>query len=187
MSTAPRPRPLSPEQYLEQGRRAAVKSEYLDGRPMAMAGASFAHNLIAANLIRALGSRLGGGPCVVLGGDQRVHVGPAGLYAYPDVVAVRGRPEFLDDRGETLLNPTPLVEVASPSTEAKYVVVAQDRMAVDRFARGDGGWLIAGTPTEPAELLRLESAGCVVPLAEVYDRVTLPGPAAGAEETAGEP
>ena len=53
MSTLSRPR-LTPEEYLEIGRKAEFKSEYHDGEMFAMAGAREAQNLIVTNVIGEL-------------------------------------------------------------------------------------------------------------------------------------
>ena len=47
---------VSPEEYLTIERNAEFKSEYVDGVIYAMAGGSERHNLIAANIIIALGA-----------------------------------------------------------------------------------------------------------------------------------
>ena len=49
---------------------------------------------------------------------MRVRVSATGLYTYPDVVAVCGERQFVDEQRDTLLNPSLVVEVLSPSTEA---------------------------------------------------------------------
>jgi hypothetical protein len=36
---------------------------------------------------------------------MRVRVNATGLYTYPDLSAVSGAPQFLDDQRDTLLNP----------------------------------------------------------------------------------
>src|SRR4051794_10859027 len=108
----------TPEQYLALERKATFKSEYYNGSIYAMAGASRAHNLVAGNLFREVGSQLKDCPCEVYMSEMRVRVGPTGLYTYPDIVAVCGEPQFQDGELDTLLNPTLIVEVLSSSTEA---------------------------------------------------------------------
>lgn len=54
--------------------------------------------------------------CVALAGAQRVYVQATDLATYPDVSVACGRPNY-DADGRTLLNPSLLVEVLSPSTE----------------------------------------------------------------------
>lgn len=190
MSTA-QSRRATPEEYLAFERNALEKHEYRDGEIVAMAGASFAHGLIASNLNREVGNQLRGGPCVVVNGDLRVRTSWHGLYSYPDLIIVCGEREFADEEVETLLNPTVLVEVLSPSTEAfdrgekferyrtipslrEYVLVAQDRMAVEPFLRRGDDWVIGGTLREPDDTLRLESIDVSVALRDIYAKVTFP-------------
>src|SRR3984893_16366995 len=104
MSSASK-RLLSPEEYLEQERRADSKSEYLRGEVFAMAGASFEHTLIKDNLAREAGNQLKGTPSRVLTSDMRVRVAATGLYAYPDIVILCDEPQFEDETFDTLLNP----------------------------------------------------------------------------------
>jgi Uma2 family endonuclease len=189
MSTAA-VRRYTPEQYLALERHAEFKSEFYDGFLYAMAGASREHNLIASNLNRVIGNQLVDRPCEVYIADMRVAIGPAGPYVYPDVVALCGEPRFLDDQFDTLLNPTVVVEVLSPSSEAhdrghkfaryrriaslqEYVVVAQDRAMVERYARRGEDWLLTAW-SDLADVLRLDSIGCEVPLREIYARVEFP-------------
>ena len=48
--------------------------------------------------------------------DLRVCVSPS-MYTYPDLTIVCGKPLAADGRQDTLLNPTVIFEVLSPSTE----------------------------------------------------------------------
>lgn len=187
MSSAARTLRYTPAEYLARERPSATRHEYLDGYLFEMAGASREHNLITSNLNRELGSQLRDRPCEVYSSEMRVCVGPTGLYTYPDVVVVCGEPRFQDGELDTLLNPTVLVEVLSPSTEAydrglkfghyrrlatvrEYVLVAQDRVLVERFTRQGEEWLLAEL-NRPEDVLRLASIGCEVPLREIYAKV----------------
>jgi Uma2 family endonuclease len=152
-TAAARSRP-TPEEYLVHERRAQFRHEYRDGVITAMAGTSREHSLIQTNLPREISTQLRHQPCEVHGDNLRVAVTNANLYTYPDLTIVCGEPQFLDGVF-TLTNPTVLVEVLSPSTEAddrgekfaryrrldslrEYVLVAQDRARVERFTkRGD--------------------------------------------------
>jgi Uma2 family endonuclease len=188
----------TPEQYLALERKAEYKSEYINGQIYAMPGASREHNLIAGNIFGELRALLRGKPCEAYVSDMRVKVSPTGMYTYPDVIAVCDGPRFEDEHGDTLLNPTVIVEVLSPSTEAydrgekfahyrrldslsDYVLVSQDKARVEHYARhGNEGsqWVL----TEVSGLdgvLRLASIGCEVALRDVYDKVNLPDDTAG--------
>jgi Uma2 family endonuclease len=192
MSTLPRPR-YTPDQYLALERQADHKSEYFDGEIFAMAGASEEHNTITFNIAGELRAQLRGTPCRGYTSDMRVRVEETDLYTYPDVVVVCGERRFGDEHLDTLLNPTLLIEVLSPSTEAydrgqkfanyrritslqTYVLVAQDRPHIEKFERWpDGQWLLSEA-SDLAGSLPLPSIGCTLTLAEVYDNVSFPPP-----------
>ena len=190
MSAAPKPY-ITPEQYLALERQAKTKSEYFAGEIFAMAGASPEHSLISSNVLGDLWSQLREGPCTVYNSDMKVR-STQEHYAYPDVTVVCGEAQFAGEEREVLLNPTLIVEVLSPSTEAwdrggkfeqyrqreslqEYVLIAQGRPHVERFARqADGQWLLTEV-NGSAAILALPSIGCELALSEVYRKVTLPG------------
>lgn len=188
MPAAASPPLVTPQEYLARERRAESKAEYVSGRVYAMTGASREHNLIALNIGRELSIQFRGRPCEAYVSDMRVKVTPTGMYTYPDVVAVCGPPEFEDEAVDTLLNPTVIVEVLSPSTEAydrgekfahyrrlpllrEYVLVAQDRVRVEHYGRrGDNEWVL----TEHDALddtLPLPALDAGLRLADIYERV----------------
>lgn len=184
---------FTPEEYLARERVAEYKSEYLDGQILAMSGASRAHNRITVNISRQLGNQFEGRPCQVYVSDMRVRVTPKGQYVYPDVVAVCGREEYADAELDTLLNPTVLFEVLSPSTQgtdrgrkllyygqlaslSDYILVEQDRVQVDHCVRQGPGWYVT-TLSSLDDTLRLESLGVTLPLAAIYANVEIAAPA----------
>ena len=186
-------------EYLAFERTACDRHEYLDGLIYAMAGESLAHGRLCTNLTMLLATHLRGTPCEVLSKDTKVRSGPAradsreGLYSYPDVVVVCGAPQSADDSPEVLEHPRVLIEVLSPTTAAfdrgekwdryrtwlpslqDYVLVAQDRPAIEHWHRQpDGTWhaaLIEGL----GAMLRLASIDCSLLLQDIYERVVLPG------------
>jgi len=187
MSTLPKKR-YTPEEYLTLERKAEYKSQYYDGEIFAMAGATRRHNLIAVNVGRELSAQLKGRPCEVYPSDMRVKVSPTGLYTYPDVVVVCAEPRFEDEQEDTLLNPTLIVEVLSPSTEdydrgrkfahyrrieslAEYVLVAQQEHHVERHRRQETGEWVLWETDRPDDTVTLASIGCELALVEVYDKV----------------
>jgi Uma2 family endonuclease len=186
---------LTPEQYLEIERKAEFKSEYYQGEMFAMSGAREPHNLIVWNLSTELGVQLRKRPCRAYVADMRVRVGATGLYTYPDVAAVCGEPQFLDETRDTLLNPSLIVEVLSPSTEAydrvrkfkhyrsvesviEYLMVASESISTELYTRQpDGRWLLAAAD-RLEDTLDLQSVGAHLSLADLYEKVDFPAPAA---------
>ena len=188
-SAASLPR-YTPEQYLALERQAETKSEYYDGVIHAMSGATREHNLISLNLGGEINRQLKSARCEAYSGDMRVLVDSTGLYTYPDIIIVCDEPRFLDGEFDTLLNPTVLIEVLSPSTEAydrgkkfrhyrriaslrEYVLVAQDRMSVERYARKGEDWVLTDKNSLD-DVLRLDSVKCEVSLRDIYDKVQFP-------------
>jgi Uma2 family endonuclease len=179
---------LSPEEYLEQERRAEYKSEYLAGEVFAMAGASRRHGLIVTNLIGELRQQLKGKPYEVYSGHLRLRVTLAGLYTYPDVMVVYADVQFADDQKDTVLNPVVLIEVLSESTSdydrgrkfesyrtlpslREYLTVAQDKPHIEHWTRQqeDSGSLVEFSNL--SQTIRLASIDCVLPLKEIYDKI----------------
>ena len=184
----------TPEEYLALERNAEFKSEYIEGRIVAMTGATIPHNAISGSLYVALYTRLRGGPCRVFLSDLRVQIGAGRRYTYPDLVGLCGEAQTIDGVMDTLTNPALIVEVLSTSTEAydrgekfthyrtleslqEYVLVAQDRVSVERFVRQGELWVLAAFSDLDAEV-ELASVGCAIPLREIYENVGFPAPAA---------
>jgi Uma2 family endonuclease len=179
---------ITPEQYLEMERASESRSEFYDGYVYAMSGASLPHGIITGNITRALGNQLERRPCLVVPTDLKIRVSPQGLYAYPDVVVVCGEPKLADRRNDILLNPTVIIEVLSPSTEAydrgfkfhqyqlveslqEYGLVSQTEARVEIFRRQPNGeWLLAESPGVDA-VCHFKSIACEIALAEIYLKV----------------
>jgi len=175
------------EEYLTLERSASSKSEFHDGQIYAMTGASREHNLVTINIAGELRNQLKKRPCEAYVNDMRVKAADARSYHYPDIVVVCGTPQFEDAHVDTLLNPTLLIEVLSPSTEAydrggkfahyrkiptlrEYLLVAQDQPSIERYLRQDDVWILTEAVGLEADV-PLESIDCVLSLREVYDKV----------------
>jgi Uma2 family endonuclease len=180
-------RRMTVEEYLASERQSETRNEYLHGETFAMTGASRHHNRIALNVAMALDRQVADRGCEVFVSDMRVGVPAAHLFTYPDVVVACSEAEYADGEIDTLLNPTLIVEVLSPSTErydrgakfesyrtlpslAEYVLIAQDRVHVEHFVRqGGDAWLL--TETDRLEdVLELPSIGCRLALVQIYQR-----------------
>ena len=133
-------------------------------------------------------------------GDTKVRSGPdrphgsntRGLFSYPDVVVICSEVVDHDKHQDVILNPTVIVEVMSPSTEAfdrgekfirlrnwneslqDYVLISQEEPFIEVFRRNaDATWTMkqsAGLEATAA----LASINCTLPLADVYARIEFP-------------
>lgn len=191
MVAVAKPRYVTPQEYLVWERKAESRSEYHDGVIVAMAGASWEHGIIIGNIQTELNIQLRETPCATITQDLRVRVPECNKYYYPDVVVVCDEPQFEDTEQDTLLNPTLIVEVLSPSTERKdrgekfhcyqtlnsfttYVLVAQEEPRVECFTRqSDGSWRYERAIGLDASLT-LTAIGCTLRLADLYTRLTFP-------------
>lgn len=187
MSAALKQTCYTAEEYLNLERSASVKSEFHDGQIYAMTGASRAHNLISVNIAGELQRQLKKRPCEAYVNDMRVKAAKARSYHYPDIAVVCGKPEFEDAQVDTLLNPTLLIEVLSPSTEAydrggkfahyrkiaslrEYLLVMQDQPGIERYLRQGEVWILSEALGLDASV-SLESIDCQLSLREVFDKV----------------
>jgi Uma2 family endonuclease len=182
------------EEYLQSERAGDLRHELVNGALYAMSGGSVAHAQLTARAIRLIGRQVQGGPCDTFSSDLRVKVEATGTYTYPDLSVVCGKAEVEDDHGDTLLNPTVLVEVLSPSTEAydrgakfehyrrlaslrDYVLISQDRPLVEVFSRGSRqAWSYVAYDGPEATAL-LPAIGCTLELAALYEGVEPASPA----------
>lgn len=182
---------LTPEEYLAFERQSETKNEYLNDEIFAMAGASRGHNVITLNIASALLRQLQDRPCEIYSNDMRVKVQPTGLYAYPDVAVACGRIQFEDDGQDTLLNPTVIIEILSPTTESydrglkfahyrrlesltDYLLVWQTEARIEHFIRQPTGQWLLGEYQGLETVLRIDSVGCELQLAAIYAKVAFP-------------
>ena len=182
---------MTREQYLAFERRSPKRHEYVDGELFAMTGASEPHILIVGNFGGELRLQFKSRRCRVYTNDMRVRIAGKDRYNYPDIVAVCDPPILEDQELDTLVNPSLIVEVLSPSTEAydrgakfedyraietlkEYVLVDQTKPLVEQFRRqSDGQWLFTSASGLEA-FIDLPSVGCRISLAEIYDKVEFP-------------
>jgi len=110
------------------------------------------------------------------------------LYTYPDVGVVCGKGRYEDKYGDTLLNPTVIIEVISDSTESydrgrkfemyrtlesltDYLLVAQDEPLVEHFSRmSDGRWALSEHKGMDAAVT-IAFIDCTLALADIYDKI----------------
>lgn len=188
MNSAIKPNRMTPAEYLARERMAPTRSQFVDGTVTAMAGSSFAHNTIALNVADSLRRQLRGKPCRVHVSDVRVCVDQNGLYTYPDVLISCEPRELLEGAPDTLLNPSVIFEVLSPSTElfdrgakflryqtipslTHYVLIAQHRQFVECFTREGETWSLRNI-SGPQGVLELSAVNCAVSLAGIYEDVS---------------
>lgn len=179
---------LSESEYLEEERKALTKSEYYKGEVFAMSGASKNHNRIVAALIGELYAFLKGKSCNVYPSDLRVKNPENGLYTYPDVTIVCGKEEYLDEEFDTLLNPTVIIEVLSPTTEEydrgtkfklyrsipslqNYIMISSTDFSAEVYTRMDDDKWNLNMTKEKEGAIHISALDFDLPLNDVYAQV----------------
>ncbi|MEG3438580.1 Uma2 family endonuclease [Pannus brasiliensis CCIBt3594] len=176
------------EEYLRREERADYKSEYLDGRIVPMTGGTTNHNQIAGNIYTELNIAFKQRDFRVYMGDVRLWIPERRIFTYPDVMAIVGDPIYYENRRDTILNPTLIVEVLSPSTEnydkegkfaayrtlptfQEYVLIGQTRIYGERFGKtGDKHWTFQEYTAEDRQII-LESVQVTLDFTEIYHKV----------------
>jgi len=190
LSVQPKAQPNFDDWLADERAAFESRSEYVNGEIFAMTGASEAHNLIVTNTGRELGTQMKGRPCRVYANDMKIRIRAANEGRYPDLVALCGERDFYDGRRDVILNPALIVEVLSDSTEAyvrgkksaayrlipslqDLLLLSQHEVRAELYTRqADVRWLLEDF-TALTDRVALASVGCILSLAEVYDKVDL--------------
>lgn len=184
MSALPQRRFYTEEEYFHLEQSSQERYEYYHGQVFMMAGASPNHSRIQRNAMALLFAKLRGSSCEVHGSELRVGVPFKDVYTYPDVLVVCGEPEYAPKPKYTLLNPTLIIEVLSPSTEAhdmnekfavyrqlksfnEYVLISQDKVRVMHYRKAGDGWLLH-IHEDSENTLTLELHNLFLPIHELY-------------------
>lgn len=177
------------EQYAALENEAVYKSEFIAGRIYAMSGGTPKHSAIAANIGGEMRNLLRHGPCQVYNSDLRIGIMPLDMETYPDVTIVCGEPHVNPFDKNSVINPSVIFEVLSPSTERydrgekwaryrrldsleEYLLVSQDRPEVEQYVRQESGlWSYKAVERLDAASV-LAVLGVTLSLTEIYDRIT---------------
>jgi Uma2 family endonuclease len=177
-------------EYLSHERASLEKHEYYKGEIFAMGGASFKHNVIQVNVLVQLGSHLIDKKCRPFGSDLRVHIPKNSLYTYPDISIVCDEPKFTDDALDTLINPSVVIEILSPSTAnydrgtkfelyreipslREYILIDSTTVHLVHYSKNiDATWTLAETKSAD-DNFSVSSVGLTIPLSTIYAGVQL--------------
>ena len=176
---------ITPAEYLLAERASEEKHEYYDGQVLVMSGASLRHNKIEVNLITSIGNFLNKKDCHILPGNMRVSTPAQDAYMYPDAVIFCGKENLEDDVFDTLLNPSVIFEILSPSTRSidkgrkfffyQQIPALQEYIMIDsqkkfiQLARkqADGSWIIEIIKDADASLF-IRTINFSLPFQEIY-------------------
>lgn len=171
--------------YRALERETDRKYEYFDGEIFAMTGGSPLHAALAAAVALQLGPQLEGKPCRVYSSDLGVRALATGLATYADVTVVCGPLETDPQDADTVVNPTVLIEITSPTSERRdrgdklehyktipslraILVVSHRERLVEMHARMRGGWQMEAATSGP---LNIPGIDCRLDVDALYNCV----------------
>jgi Uma2 family endonuclease len=187
---APKYNYISPDEYLAMERASEEKHEYYDGYVIAMSGARLKHIQIASNLNAEIGSFLKDKKCQFLSTGMRVVTPGRDSYLYPDATIVCDEPILEDDKFNTLVNPSVIFEIWSPSTQKNdmgYKLIYYQNIpslkeyimidAAKRFAQvvrkqTDGAWRFENI-TEATSVLQIQTINFSISFDDLYRNTSL--------------
>ena len=177
------------QEYLALERSSDARHEYIDGDILAMAGGTPMHNRIARNICVALENAFGTRQCESFIENMRTRVTKT-QYRYPDIAALCGEAQFDQENPPSLLNPSVIVEVLSPSTEGldrdekfmeyrlvesvtDYVLFSQDRIEITHYSRQSARQWLVTIYGELSDVLSFPSLEVSLTVADVYRKTAL--------------
>ena len=179
---------ITVQEYLESEINAVEKHEFFDGEVFAMAGASEKHNRVVVNLTIEIGKHLKGKSCTIYPSDMRVATPQSDAYMYPDLSIVCGEIELKENIFDTLMNPSVIIEVMSPTTKVydsgykffyykqipslkEYIIIDPTQYFVAKFSRQiDNSWNIVETEGQNASIM-INTIELEIPFDDIYYRV----------------
>ena len=178
---------VSLETYFRLDAQSDVRLEYWNGYVVAMAGESRNHAVVKDDVVRLIQHQRP--ECLALTAGLRVAAPGYSRrnYAYPDGLLVCGSEQYEETNPPTLLNPTLLIEVTSPSTKAidlddkfeayfkidtlqAYWVIDPDRIHIRQYARKEDAIVIT-LLTDPEAVIENPDLQLHIPVRAVYARV----------------
>lgn len=136
-------------------------------------------------MIAEIGNFLKGKECRVLPSHMRVSTPSHETYMYPDLLIVCGKPELEDEQFDTLLNPSVIFEILSPSTyhhdkrykfwhyqqilSLKEFFMLESRQRLVQIARKqkDGAWRLLDVP-KIANEIHIETIDLKISFDSIY-------------------
>jgi Uma2 family endonuclease len=170
-------------EYLELEAGSEQRHEFVDGAVREIGGAPPEHSRLAATIAAELGNALAEKRCAVYGCNLRLRIDATNRSTYADVVVICGSEIISDIDPDAVVNPTVIVEVLSPSTEAsdrgekwrhyqridslrEYVLVSQGEPYVEVFRRDGDEWVLRTAMA--GQMLELTSQGIQIAVDAIY-------------------
>lgn len=170
-------------EYLALEATSDERLEFVDGAVFAMAGGTPEHARLSAAIISELRIALADKGCAVFGSDLKIRVEATNRSTYADAAVICGPERVSELDPNAVTNPTVIVEVLSPSTEAadrgdkwhhyqrleslrEYVLISQREPCVEVFRREGDEWVLRTSIA--GQELELPSSGVRLAVDAIY-------------------
>jgi Uma2 family endonuclease len=188
MNTVAALKHYSIEEYLAAEEKAEFKSEYYAGEVYSMAGGTINHNRIAGNVHFALKMALKGKSFEVFIGDVKLHIPSVEAFTYPDVLVIKDKPDYWQNRRDIICNAQLIIEVLSDGTQdydrigkfeiyrslpdlQDYILISQDRVHVEHYVKqASRQWLLTDF-NALTDVLSIAQLGEDLAVSDIYDKV----------------
>lgn len=191
MGTRPYPKAIENyitfEEYLIKESESEYRSEYHDGKIIAMAGDTSRHSAISQNSRTAISNALReqNKKCIVYDSDLKIRIEAVNKGVYPDASVICDKREYYNNRQDVYTNPLLIVEVLSKSTRnydkgdkfayyrtlpsfREYVLIYQDEPKVEAWYKVEENvWRISNFKGLDKKVT-LFSLDCEIRLADIY-------------------
>ncbi len=175
------------EDYLNFERNNLNKNEFYNGKIVESKSSNRRHSLIGSNITIALGSRLQRHKCEIYMSNMHVKLSE-NSYSYPDVVVVKGNPNFSGKEFDVLTNPTVIFEILSEKTMIQdkteklelylsmdsvqeYLLIDEAKMRVEHYSKQNGKQYVYRIYTELDEIVSMNSIDCKTAMSELYNKI----------------
>lgn len=190
------PQKVSIEEYFRAEDKSVYKHEYHDGIIKKMAGGQLTHNRLAQKAANLIDSFLESNDInlLVSNSDTKIRIEQYNKFVYPDAVVICEKPEFYQNRKDTITNPLVVVEVLSDSTKEydrtlkyeyyrtipsfkEYVLVHQDRKHVSVYTKQpDATWIVRDYDGDDATAILYAIQQCPLSLKRLYRGLEIVNP-----------
>ncbi|PAX57915.1 Uma2 family endonuclease [Brunnivagina elsteri] len=178
----------TPEEYLELEEQSEFRNEYIYGEIRLMPGGTTNHNKIAGNFYKKFPDAIEGQNYDIYINDVKLWIDKYGIYTYPDVIVIKGEPEYYGSGKTIITNPLVIVEVLSNSTKnydkgekfkyyrsipsfQEYILIDQYSFAVEQYIKQrEGQWIFQEYEGENS-ILKLSSVNFEITFNDIYTRI----------------
>lgn len=178
----------SVEEYLQQEEQAETKSEYFNGRIYSVTSENLNHNQILGNVSAELLTIFKYQNYFVYAATLSLWIPEPQKMTYPDVMVIAGKPDYYENRKDTVTNPLIIIEVLSKSTQdydkqdkfvlyrtlpslQEYILISQTQVQIGQYVKLENKRWSFQEYDQQAQSIKLHSVNIELSLEDIYHKV----------------